>query len=170
MRITSFWNILCSKLANWVTHYHVWWKGSDRIRRKRRMTPKEKCMPFEPWSNLKWGSYMLTILTYSKVFKFVSVWKRAMSFDINYGVFFRTERKKWYAGSAFLISAHPALTWGYHWIQLSRLLPDGRQHRNCLRKVRMSVVGPGGKVIPTWPWALYFISKCLVTWIPGKVF
>ena len=31
---------------------------------------------------------------------------------------------------------------------------------NCLRKVRMSVVGLGGKVIPIWPRVLYFISKC----------
>lgn len=32
-------------------------------------------------------------------------------------------------GSALFVSAHPALAWGEHWIQLSRLLPDGRQRR-----------------------------------------
>lgn len=49
-------------------------------------------------------------------------------------------------GSAFFISAHPALTWGYHWIQLSRLMVDNIG--NCLRKVRMSALGLGDKVVP----------------------
>ena len=31
---------------------------------------------------------------------------------------------------------------------------------NCISKIRMSVVELEDKVVPAWPWALYFISKC----------